>query len=298
MHAWAPNASRAWPQQPVQTGSKMTDFKYVRRIRCTPTAATLGVVAVLAGPWGMTAGADLGTKTGHRLGASVSGYFYDEPRVMSLRAAHLGLDYTGNYAFGASWPRSEEVWFLRSELRFATGRADYRSPISGDLDDKPHWYVEGTGVLGRDVGMDGYVLAPYVGIGLRHLHNDLRGVSSTGGLGYRRTSQYAFVPIGLTHKTRLSDESQLLSTFEYSHLVRGVQKVALSDTSPTSSDLKLRQRDGYGVKLSIRRQMSTWSWGPTLTYWHVAQSDPGGTPAFVEPRNKTYELGLRVDHRF
>jgi hypothetical protein len=241
---------------------------------------------------------DLVTQSGNRLGASLSAYRYDEPELMSLRAAKLGLDYAGTYAFGGSWPRAGDVWFLRGELRFATGSADYRSAVSGSLDSKPHWYVETSGVFGRDVGMGGYVLSPHVGIGLRHLSNDLRGVSSTGELGYRRTSRYVFLPVGLTHKMMLPDRSQLHSTLEYAYLIRGVQGVALSDASPALADLRLRQRDGHGVKLRIRKQMPTWSWGPTLSYWRIGPSDPGGVPAFVEPRNKTVELGFGVDYRF
>lgn len=269
-----------------------------RLIRPAAARAALAVAAGLSSAPATADIVDLVTVSGHSLSASVSGYHYDEPAVMSLKGAKLGLAYAGTYAFGGSWPRSAEVWFLRGGLRFATGKVDYRSPSSGDLDDKPDWYVEAAGVIGRDFGMDGYVLAPHVGIGLRHLVNDLRGVSSTGDLGYRRTSRYVFLPVGLTHKVSLPDGSQLHSTVEYAHLIRGAQKVAWSDTSPTRSDVRLRQRDGYGVKLSIRQQMSTWSWGPTLTHWHVAQSDPGGTPAFVEPRNKTYELGFQLDYRF
>ena len=268
------------------------------RARRVAVSALLAAAGGLSSMSSLAEAVSLVTKSGHSLGASLSGYHYDEPAVMSLKAAKLGLAYTGTYAFGGSWPRTGEVWFLRGELRFATGRVDYRSAISGDLDAKPQWYVEASGVLGRDVESGGHVLAPYVGIGLRHLFNDLRGVSSTGSLGYRRTSQYAFLPIGLTHKMRLADESQLHSTIEYAHLIRGQQKVALSDTSASRSDLSLRQRDGRGLRLSVRKQLSTWSWGPTLSYWNIAQSDPGGTPAFVEPRNKTYELGLRVDRRF
>ncbi len=269
-----------------------------RFIRPAAARAVLVVAGGLSSVSAMAETVDLVTKSGHSLSASVSAYHYDEPAVMSLKAAKLGLGYAGTYALGGSWPRAAEVWFLRGGLRFATGKVDYRSPTSGDLDDKPDWYVEATGVVGRDFGMDGYVLAPHVGIGLRHLFNDLRGVSSTGDLGYRRTSRYVFLPVGLTHKVGLADGSRLHSTVEYAYLIRGEQKVAWSDTSPTRSDVRLRQRDGYGLKLSLRRQMPTWSWGPTLTYWHVAQSDPGGTPAFVEPRNKTYELGFQVDRRF
>jgi hypothetical protein len=152
--------------------------------------------------------------------------------------------------------------------------------------------------VGRDFDRGSYVLAPYVGLGLRQLRHDLRGVSSTGARGYRRASEYTSLPMGLTHRMKLADQSQLATTVEYMHLISGLQTAALSDASATRTDLSLKQRRGHGLRLNVMNRHDNWSWGPTLTYWNISASDPGGSPAYIEPKNKTYELGLKAAYHF
>lgn len=261
-------------------------------------SALLGA-AFLGGPCAWADAADLRTQSGHSLGVSLSAYHYDEPGYMSLKSRQIGLEYAGTYALGGTWPRSNEGWFVRGELRVSSGKADYRSPISGSLDGTANGYLEARGLLGRDFDMGGYTLAPYVGLGLRRLNNDLRGVYSTGlSGGYRRSSEYTSLPIGLTHRVKLQDQSVLDTNVEYMHLISGLQKASLSDSSPLFSDLSLKQRRGHGLRLNIMSRRDAWSWGPTLTYWKLATSEPGGTPAYVEPKNTTYELGFKAAYHF
>jgi hypothetical protein len=261
--------------------------------RCALFAA-----AWLASSCALADASQLSTRSGHSLGVSLSGYSYDEPSVMSLKARKIGLDYTGTYALPGTWPRSNEGWFARAELRMAAGKADYRSPISGGLDGTENSYLEARGLLGRDVDRGGYLLSPYVGLGLRHLYNDLRGITTSGATGYRRISQYVSLPIGLTHKLMLEDRSQLHTTLEYTHLIRGQQKVMLSDVAALRSDLRLDQRSGYGLRASMMKRSEYWAWGPTLSYWNIGASESAGVPAFFEPRNKTYEVGLKAAYHF
>ena len=241
---------------------------------------------------------DLSTRSGHSLGLDLSAYSYDEPGVMTLKAKQLGVDYTLTHALGGTWPRSNEGWFVRGELRVASGKADYRSPISGGIDGTGNVHVELRGLVGRDFDRGSYVVAPYVGLGLRQLRNDLRGMSSSGNMGYRRTSEYTSLPVGLTHRMKLQDQSLLETTVEYMHLIRGQQTAALSDASALRTDLSLKQRHGHGLRLNMMNRHNNWSWGPTLTYWNISASDPGGVPAYIEPKNKTYELGLKAAYHF
>ena len=240
----------------------------------------------------------LATRTGVSLGLSLSSYKYDEPGYMSLKGNKLGVDYAATYALGASWPRSNESSFVRGELRYAGGQVDYSSPANGSMMHKPDAYLEARALLGRDIDLGSYILAPYIGLGLRQLRNDLRGQASLGGSGYRRVNRSSYVPLGLTSKTALAEGGQLHTTFEYMHLLRGTQDAHLSDASALASDLRLRQSSGRGLRLQVMRHFGAWAVGPSLSYWQIDPSDPVGSPPAFEPKNKSYELIVKASYQF
>ena len=236
----------------------------------------------------------LSTQPGEEVGISISNYTYEEPGYMDLKAVKLGVEYSITRTFSGAWPRKDETSFFTGEFRFATGDPKYTN-ISGTTgSDLTDWYWEARALTGADIDMDGYVLAPYVGLGYRHLFNDLRPLTN----GYRRESSYFSLPIGFTVRTRASDQSQLLTTFEYMHLLSGTQTAQLKDYNPSGQNLSMKQSEGNGVRLKMIRQFPTWSIGPTLTYWRVGASDTAGSPAYFEPKNNTLELGLSAKKRF
>lgn len=261
-------------------------------------ALALATVLLGSAPWAHAQTMSLSTKTGHQLGLTLSSYRYEEPGYMSLKANKIGLDYIGTYALPAQWPRSDESWFFRAELRYASGQADYSSRSSGSMSSKEDWYGQAWALLGRDFDMGGYLLAPYAGLSFRQLYNDLRGNSSSGASGYRRVNQSWVLPIGVTHKVKLAGASQLHTSIEYQHFLGGRQESRRSDASPFLSDLRLDQKTGHGLKAQVMWQSSAWSVGPVLNYWRVAQSETAGTPSAFEPRNRTYEIGLKVGRHF
>lgn len=241
----------------------------------------------------------LGTQPGEEVGISISNYTYDEPGYMDLKAVKLGIDYSITHTFPGTWPRKDEASFFTGEFRFASGDAKYANN-AGTATGRglTNWYWEARALTGVDIDMDGYVLAPYVGLGYRHLFNDLRPLTNELAGGYRRESSYFSLPIGVTLRTRASDQSQLLTTFEYMYLLRGTQTAQLSDYNPLGQNLRMRQRNGHGLRLKMMRQSTDWSIGPTLTYWRVGSSDTAGSPAYFEPKNNTLELGLSIRKRF
>lgn len=249
-------------------------------------------------PWTLAQNGLLATTTGHQLGLTLSGYKYEEPGYMSLKANKVGLDYVGTVAFPSRWPRSDEPWFFRGELRLASGQVDYSSKSSGSMSGKDDWYGEARALFGRDLNMGGYYLAPYAGLGFRQLHNDLRGSSSTGNNGYRRVNTLWVLPLGVTHKIALAGRSQLHTSLEYVPLLAGRQESRRSDASPFLSDVQLRQKAGHGLKLQVIWQGDTWSLGPVLSYWRIRQSETAGSPATFEPNNRTSEIALRAGYRF
>jgi hypothetical protein len=238
-------------------------------------------------------GPSLNTQTENSVGVSLSHYKYKEPGFMSLEAKVMGIDYAGTYVFSPQWPQTQQTWFVRGEMAYKTGQADYSSAqysISGT----ENRYVEASALVGRDVQLGQSVLSPYIGLGLRQLHNDLRADNT---LGYRRITRYVTLPIGVMHKQRWSKDSVLVSHLEYLHLLQGTHWAKLSDASPFSSDVKLNQPKGQGIRASALWRFDNWSMGPTLTYWDIDRSDPRGQTA-IEPANQTLELGLKLNYLF
>lgn len=239
---------------------------------------------------------ELATQTGNEFGVILSNYRYTEPGVMNLKATKIGFEYSGTYAIDPEWPNQNKGWFLRTELRYLTGKADYESASSGSLNDAPDWYYEARILGGKDFHLDGYVLAPYLGFGYRHLYNDIRGTTTTGAKGYRRESNYFTAPIGITHKLNLSNQKQLQTTMEYSYLIRGNQYTQLSDASSLLPNISNTQRSGYGLRLSTSLRFDNWAIGPSLIYWRINQSEVSN--GYVEPTNNTTELGLKASYLF
>lgn len=225
----------------------------------------------------------LSTASESSLGLSAFNYKYDEPGYMTLKAKRVGINFAATYAPGAKWPNEANAWFYKAELAYSNSKADYTSPISGNIKDTPNMIQEARMLAGKDIDMGSYFLSPFIGVGYRHLVSDL---------GYQRTSNYTTMPVGITHKVKLADNSQLHTTYEYTHLLSGVQKVQLIQ------NIKMDQKSGYGLRFSMLRRFDTWSFGPTLTYWKLDQSEVGGLTPLYEPKNKTLEIGLKGAFHF
>jgi len=264
-------------------------------------AAALAVCAALLIPsTGFGEEMSLKTRPGAELGVNAAYYKYEEPDVaVTEKGYNAGVDlaYT-------TTPRNE--WFVRGDASFAYGHNDYTG--SGTKDDNPYYYAELRGTFGKDFENDAYSLSPYTGIGYRYSRDDLQGVTSTGAVGYRRESQYWYIPLGVTHRMRLKASARLSTTFEFDYFLQGRQKSYLSDTSALLPDLTNDQNEGYGLRGSIYYEKGSWSIGPWFYYWHIDQSETAaatvtvsGTPVtmfFVEPRNTTTEFGIRLGYRF
>jgi len=243
----------------------------------------------------------LATQSGHELGFSLSSYRYSEPGVMNIKSnKKTGIEYTGTHAFDSGWPNQHKGMFVRTELRYATGNADYDSVSTGTLSNVPDWNYEIRILGGKDFALEGYTVSPYIGFGYRYLFSDLRGTTTTNARGYRRESNYYSIPIGLTHKLNLSNQKQLYTTFEYDYLVRGLQKTMISDATPAFSDVSNPQRRGYGLRLSTMLRMDKWTVGPSLVYWQINASDTvtKNSLNYTEPKNNTTEIGLKANYLF
>jgi len=236
---------------------------------------------------------DLKTAPGVELGITLSNYEYEEPTIdVTLEGYKLGLDFSSIGSAGKDW-------FIRADARFEYGETDYTG--SGTQCCNLDWYYELRGTVGRDFDQGTYNLSPYLGLGYRYLFNDIRGNSSTGAVGYRRTSQYIYVPLGATHRLKLDSNARLTTTLEYDFLIKGEQKSYLADTGiPGLTDVVNEQPDGYGLRGSLYYEKNNWSFGPWIQYWNIDRSDTAsaGIASGFEPENETTEIGLRLGYRF
>lgn len=253
-------------------------------------------IAIFSGS--ATASADAGRLTsfsGWEVGAQVSGYKYEEPGLMKETGSKLGIAgrYTAVFSGGM---------FLSVGARLASGRNTYEG--SGTMSGVPDFLWEGRILGGRDFVFSAFALAPYVGLGYRGLYNDMRGITSTGAAGYRRLSQYLYLPLGMTHRVAVANASRMASTLEYDLFLRGRQTSYLSDTGFGIADLNNTQRGGHGLKASMAYETQRWSFGVFADYWKITQSDPAyvfvGNRLLVgwEPENHTLELGVFTKYHF
>lgn len=246
------------------------------------------------------ADSSLATKTGNEFGFSLSSYQYQEPGLMSLKGVKAGGDIQATQVF------QQEMW-LREDGHVGIGSVNYTSPIAGNANGEPDWYLETRGLIGKDAwAFDGAMLSPYTGLGYRYLFNDGRGLTNTGYAGYRRQSNYLYLPLGMTYRVALASKAQLVTEAEYDYLIMGRQFTKLSDAGLGYSDVSNDQKRGHGFKLSVKYTQDNWAIGPYANYWNIGKSEvvpaiQNGAPTgfgLIEPQNNTVEFGLKASMGF
>jgi hypothetical protein len=218
---------------------------------------------------------------------------------MSLQGLKTGIELRTTRAYPARHT------FLRGEIRYAGGTVDYSSNGTGSSSGEPDWYFEGRTLVGRDWLLRESTISSYIGLGYRFLFNDGRGITSTGHAGYRRESNYLYLPLGIIYRTPLKNRAELIGSIEYDHLLSGTQLSMLSDVDAGYTNLSNKQNEGSGMKLHLMYTTPGWSAGPYLHYWNIADSDIA--PIYrngmlvgygVEPHNKSLELGIELRRPF
>ncbi len=231
------------------------------------------------------------TKTSIDAGFQFSRYRYEEPSVDVTNKA-LKYGFTGS----ATGVIMRDI-FARVDGRFAFGDADYKG--SGEKDGNTDRIYEVRAMLGMDVPFGRFVVSPYLGLGYRNLYNDLRGVTSTGAVGYRRESQYLYVPVGVQPRYQIDRNSTLSLNIEIDPLLQGWQFSQLSDAGLGDPDVHNKQDSGYGLRGELMYGYGRFSIGPFFNYWNIedsnfAKCDPVTFTCFVEPKNETLEFGIQA----
>jgi len=244
----------------------------------------------------------LGTRQGFDVGGQVSGYHYGESFRHSFANEQYGPQFglvgsgTQLLAFGL---------FATAEGRLAYGNNHYNG--TGTKDDVPDYLGEIRFLGGKDFIGHQFGLSAYTGLGYRNLYNDIRGTTSDGSIGYRRDSQYLYVPVGVTPRFRVTGNSRISTNLEYDQLIRGWQNTHLEDFSSLEHDMINNQNGGYGLRGSIMYEWNSWSVGPFANYWNINQSavKVTNTPSCnvfvggcIEPHNQTIEAGIQAKYHF
>jgi hypothetical protein len=150
------------------------------------------------------------------------------------------------------------------------------------------------------------------------LYNDGRGHDFFNYFGYRRNSQYFYLPIGVTPHIRTGYDWRISPNLEYDQLLFGNQASYLSDINKHDdiynsfsdhphayfTDLYTHQHGGYGLRGNVMFETTNYSLGPFFNYWNIDASDIGtyhcnlSTCHGFEPHNQTWEAGLQANYHF
>lgn len=242
----------------------------------------------------------LKTRSGFDLGLQAYGYSYveevDGDFFMSNKGRKYGLSAGAVKTF-------DDEYYIKGEARYATGNVRYSSDSGSASVSDDVYEVRIT--AGSEAYVNTYLLSSYIGVGYRLLNNDLRDF---GVGGYRRTSQYLYIPIGVTHRFWFDKSSRISTSIEYDYFVKGEQKSYLSDVSPAYAalfgDQVNKQKKGYGARISSTFEQNKWSAGLFLNYWDIEDSEINFYEVypyiigFMEPKNKTTEIGLEIKYHF
>jgi len=219
----------------------------------------------------------------------------DDPEFMSERANFSGFLF--NYSLQKNYP-----YIPKLEMRFSNGLSNYAS--HGSTSNNINKILD-IRLLSSNILNVFNIDFPKVllGVGYRELNDDARGVSSLGGLGYRRTSQYKYIPIVLENSIATA-QKKIVARIEYDYFISGEQKSFLSDTQIRSHDISNLQSKGYGLRGSLSFQHNDWTIEPFVEYWSIGDSDKvyklvwPYIYSYMEPKNKTKEVGLKIFKSF
>jgi hypothetical protein len=235
-------------------------------------------------------------------GGQLSQITYKEPGL--IRESGIMYGVTGAYTSVGR----RLMWRVDGTL--TTGEMEY---VGSYWDGTPLTYsgirdtmFETRAVLGPTafVSLSSYYL-PYLGIGYRYLSD---GADKIPG-GYRRESNYLYIPVGIDGMVTTKGKWSVGFTAEYDYFVSGRQYSYLSDSDPGYNDIENKQSSGYGLRGSLRFIRSGRKdiiLEPFVKYWKIAESEMVrltyyGIPTsivVVEPGNNSTEIGIRCTVRF
>jgi hypothetical protein len=214
-----------------------------------------------------------------------------------------GMLYGVTGAYTRYFEATYEGHILQLEGGFSTGQVDY----DGGLQDGTPYTMEGN----RDYLVNARLLwgpvwqtdtwSNYIhyGLGYRYLQDD----STQDPFGYRRHSNYLYLPLGLKASRVLGGPWYFEAGAEVDVLLVGLQisEIAVSEND---SSLENWQWPGFGARASVAARYKSESvdlaLAPFVQFWWVDESHAvySGEYYWVEPRNWSVQVGLNLIWRF
>lgn len=206
--------------------------------------------------------------------------------------------------YGLSYQPSNTAFRFAFEGRNAwSSKIRYRSSGTGHHNNSNYQVFE-TRLLGLYpiTCCNQWTLEGYTGLGGRFVANDDEGLlTSTGHSLYLRHSTYAYIPIGARAIKEFDNGIQLVGHVEYDWFLRGMQKSKFDDTFIINN----QQHRGYGARAGVDLQIPSstcvnYTIGAFVRHWNIAKSKAHTFETvnyridFFEPKNNTYEVGVRV----
>jgi hypothetical protein len=219
---------------------------------------------------------------------------YTEPGLMEDEGYMLGINASFIYHGPLSKiPKDANSWMLRGDAKFSWGEVDYDGALMDGTPYKIHdiedTMLEFRGLLGYDFRNKIARTTPYSGFAYRYLRDD----SSFDSAGYERESNYLYVPVGFEIAFASVSEWSFGMTIEADILVWGKQRSHLGGSYGT---IENRQDEGEGFRASLRFQKTQpgvdFGIEPFVRYWNIDWSQ--GSDGFIEPKNRSTEIGLRL----
>lgn len=235
----------------------------------------------------------LKTRDSVEVGVQTYKYKYEEEvdgtSFMEETGTKYGFSVTGIERFA-------DEYYAIADIRYATGDVSYSSASgTGDVTDKVY---EARLLVGKEAEVENYLLSSYTGVGYRMLKNDLRDL---GLGGYRRKSQYIYIPIGVMHRFHAGNSGRISTNIEYDYLAWAKQTSYISDVDSFFINIENKQRHGYGARVSSTYEQEDWSIGLFFNYWKIGDSELNDYyyPIVIwEPKNETKEYGVQLKYRF
>jgi len=235
---------------------------------------------------------------------------YIKYKESQMKETGMMLGLSGAYTYRGSLTEKLDKMMLRVDGHLGGGQVNY----DGQLNDGTPYKIKNINdflaeirtVAGYDFGVfSSSTITPYFGIGYRYLMDDLAKDSA----GYLRESNYFYSPLGFETKTPLAKGWSIGFTAEYDIFWFGQQKSHLSDVAASLSDVTNDQREGYGVRGSVKLTKASdkvdFFIEPFVRYWNIAESDESAVSyggeiigTAVEPKNHSTEFGLRLGAAF
>jgi hypothetical protein len=199
-------------------------------------------------------------------------------------------------------------FLFKVEGKFAYGDISYDGSTSDGhpvkLNNVFDYTFEIRELIGKQFSLNSEIfISPFLGLGYRNLIDELGKASY---LGYKRESNYLYLPIIIQTSVNLKKDVIMNNEFEYDLFLLGIQNSYLSDFNPAYSDVKNIQNQGFGLTdhLSFSVPLSNFILSTKLfiRYWHVEKSSlaylkkSGENIGYVwEPENNTLEIGLGLE---